>query len=101
MKNLQQYVNGSRPPVPCDEVQRTVVYTVTIVAWNSGAWYRDMKFKEFNCILEIAEKQFGGQEIMFKVLNCFHPVKYIKQQHCTITDQHLADHSELLKFYGK
>lgn len=82
------------------DIKRTVVYTVKVVSCNPGAWYKDNIRQEYDCILELNDQLFRGHEIMFRVLGAFHPVKFIKQQHCIVIKQHIADHNELLKFYG-
>lgn len=83
-----------------DEVRETVVYTVQIQSANKGAWYRSEINTAYDCILEVVDKSFGGKEIMFRVMNAFHPVKYIKQQHCRVIEQHFGKQNELIQFYG-
>lgn len=83
------------------EIKRTVIYTVQIEYANPGAWYKDQKGNVYDCLLEIVDKQLGGQEIMFRLTGCYYPVKFIKLQHCTIIGQRFAEHEELIKYYGK
>jgi hypothetical protein len=79
----------------------TVIYTVKIKDANAGAWYVGEKGKAFECILEVTDKPFGGTEIMFRVLRYYHPVRFIKQPHCEVVKQRIAQHKELFRLYGK
>lgn len=82
------------------EIKETVIYTVQVFRSNAGAWYNGKESKTYDCILEIVEKQFGGMEIMFRVLRTFKPVKYIKLEHGIIKKQRIAKHKELVSYYG-
>lgn len=86
------------PPVNAhEEISRTIIYEVLITSCNAGAWYRNNLKQKFQTVLDIVDKPYGnGQEVMFRVLGGKHPVKFIKQQHCTVVRQHIATHKELM-----
>lgn len=82
------------------EIKETVIYTVQVYRSNKGAWYNGKESKSYDCILEIVDKQFGGVEIMFRVLHTFKPVKYIKLEHGIIKKQRIGSHKNLVSYYG-
>jgi hypothetical protein len=83
------------------DIKQTVIYSVKIIAANKSAWYKFHIRETYDCLLEIVDKPLGGQEIMFRCVDCYHPLKFIKLQHAKIIKQRFADHSELTKYYGK